>query len=83
MQLFTFILDFNGGTYISQVQANNVTHAMDGWLHELNLDEIYGLTNRSKGLFRACFTESESEPVPVNEVVNVWFAHTLVRGNVG
>ena len=43
MALFTVILDFNGGTYVSQVKSSSVKYAVKKWAQNLNTDEIDGM----------------------------------------
>jgi hypothetical protein len=80
MALFTFILGYRGGTYISQVEAEEVKRALSKWVDEVDLDVMFGLTNRSREHFRASFTEFEFHPVAISEVLNVWCVSTVVRG---
>lgn len=80
MSMFTFVLDYRGGTYISQVEALNVTEALGRWVDVVDLKHIYGLTNRSKAVFREGFLETRI--VRVRGVVGVWSVSALVRGKL-
>lgn len=51
-ELFTFIMNFLGGTYIDQVVAANEIQAMQLWIQSLKIDEIKGFTySNKKGFF--------------------------------
>src|SRR5262245_52732914 len=78
--LCTFVLDYRGGTYISQVEARGPAEALEAWLDTIDLDEITGLTNRSRARFRESILSHHNDIVPVNEVQNVWCASGVVRG---
>lgn len=43
MHTYTFILDYLGGTYISQVVANDEFNAMNVWIEKLEIVEIQEL----------------------------------------
>lgn len=43
MALFTFVLDYRGGTYIHQVKAGNVRSATSAWVDTVPLTEIPSL----------------------------------------
>jgi hypothetical protein len=44
MGLFTFIMDYKGETYISQIQADGKTTAMIFWIQNLNTSKIKGFS---------------------------------------
>lgn len=48
MPLYTFIADYDGGTYISQVAAENPTAALAAWAQHLQVDAIKGFGPGSK-----------------------------------
>lgn len=49
--LFTFVLDFLGGTYISQINAKTLDSAKLEWAKKLSNQEISGWRNSSKEKF--------------------------------
>lgn len=77
-KLFTFVLDYRGGIYISQVVAADPVEALGVWCDTLNLDDIWGLTNRSRAVLREGIFEHQI--VPVDTVRNVWCVSGGVRG---
>ena len=46
--LYTFVLDFEGGTYISQVKAHDLKTAKVSWLAQLNIQSIPNFTEYMK-----------------------------------
>ncbi len=48
MGLYTFIMDFRGGTYISQIQEKDLMPAIQLWAETLLVEEIQYLGERVK-----------------------------------
>ena len=48
MKKFTFILEFRGGTYISQAYGNDLNQAKIGWLKNLSASRIKYLGEKSQ-----------------------------------
>lgn len=71
MHLYTFIIEFLGGTYISQVMALDEKHAMRSWLQNLNVIDIQGLTLNDK---TEALTDnfSDEDPILIDGLLNVW-----------
>ncbi len=71
MKLYTFLMQYGGGTYIEQVHASDETNAMRIWLKQLNVGTIKGFTekNREK-LIKNDFVDEE--PVLIEGCLNIW-----------
>ena len=75
MELYTFILEYLEGTYVSQVYANGITKAMETWIQNIEPREIKGFSNSDKNkLIKDNF--SDEIPVLIKGVKNVW--HFLI-----
>jgi hypothetical protein len=71
MNLYTFIMDYLGGTYISQVKANNERAAMRKWLYNLDVSGIKGFGEKNKErLINEDFYDEN--PVLILGCVNTW-----------
>ena len=70
MALFTVILDFKGGTYISQVRARTPSEALRSWAKSRALTGVYGLTARGRIKLR----ETLDELVELDGLKNAWCA---------
>jgi hypothetical protein len=71
MNIYTFITEFRGGTYISQIKGPNLNTAMVLWSESLDVAEIKFLGEKGKSELR---TELKNEsPTKVRGVENVWF----------
>ena len=80
MELYTFIMEYLGGTYISQVKADSNTNAMRTWIKNLLIQEIEGFTEKDlKKLIEYDFCDEE--PVLLNELKNTW--HFLITTKKG
>jgi hypothetical protein len=68
--LYTFILDYRGGTYISQVRAPNYKTAPRVWAEKLDLTAIGKL---EKGFGdKLVASISEEKPAPLDGVAKTW-----------
>ncbi|SHN45348.1 hypothetical protein [Chitinophaga sp. CF418] len=71
MDTYTFITEFRGGTYISQVKAVNVSAAIGSWSKSLDLTQIKFLGEKGKLELQTKF--NDESPTKVKGVENVWF----------
>ena len=83
MALFTVVLEYDGGTYVSQVNARLAQHALAKWADALDPDDVKGLEVTGKS---ALVDELNADAkigqdlTQVKGVKNVWSATALVRG---
>lgn len=80
MALFTFVLDYAGGTYVSQVNAASWKHAPRAWAEKLQAGEIQGIGSDS--LLRLRARVKEEAPVELTGLRHVWCFSILVRGKL-
>lgn len=67
---FTVILDFKGGTYISQVLAQSPAEALAAWASELKVEEIHGMGYKMKE--RLIAHANHADLVPLTGLWGVW-----------
>jgi hypothetical protein len=80
MPLYTFTMEYAGGSYVSQTKASSPKSACVKWAQELNVSVVEGLGQRSKS---ALVKEmKEGKPTPINTTLNVWCTTALIRGKV-
>ena len=80
MPLYTFIMEYAGGSYVSQVKASSPKSACVKWARELNGSAVEGLDQRSKS---ALVKEmNEGKPTPIKTTLSVWCTTALIRGKV-
>ena len=81
--LYTFLLQYSEGTYISQVRAFNVLDATEEWAANLNPDIIRNLSKASKVELVASIPDIiEAEGIAaIEELTNVWaFSYVFPKG---
>lgn len=80
MPLYTFILDFADGTYISQVNAPSTTSACAKWAEELDITKLKGIGIKNKESLKNQM--KEEEPQPLNGVLNTWCLSATLHGGL-
>ena len=72
MKKFTFIMNFRGGTYISQVNAMNIDGALVDWAKNLNINDIQYFGPSSKLELIELMSQDYIYPVLIHGMENVW-----------
>ena len=76
MPLYTFVMDYDGGTYIAQVKASSPTIAVKKWAKGLEQEAVHGISAKSKAkLIRQIKDETLS---PVTGILNTWCVSTIL-----
>ena len=79
MDLYTVVLDFDGGTYISQVHALSELAALSTWKSAISAD----VPELSQEVCEELASSLEDEQVvALSNILNVWCATATVRGKV-
>jgi uncharacterized protein YacL (UPF0231 family) len=79
---YTFIMDYLGGTYISQVKASSNREAIGKWLRDLKIEEIEKFTKEDQeSLIKSGF--EDEEPVLITGMKNVWNTNVRTRKGLG
>lgn len=69
--MFTFVVDYKGGTYVSQVSARNVCVAITAWTRVANWQAM-GIRVSDSFEKRLARELAEETPVPLEGMTNVW-----------
>lgn len=80
--LYTWVVLFRGGTFISQVKAGSVHESVQAWLEyqEEHLGDIPFLGEKTLQEIRTAFAEEEdTRPIPLRGMKNAWFCLVLSR----
>ena len=80
MALFTFLMEFRGGTYLAQVQAKSPRAALRKWLHSLDAGPIAGMGPRTKREFLRWLPEAG--PTPISGLSRTWCASFVSRSGL-
>lgn len=80
--LYTFIMNYLGGTYVSQVIAPDPESGMRFWIKKLNTKDIEGFSENDKQkLIQEDFVNEE--PVLLTGLDNVWHFLILTEKGTG
>ena len=82
MSLFTFILEFNEGTYIKQIESNSAENASRKWAKEIINEPIKELGPAGKKLIIQEMKNRNNDIVPVSYMKNVWSTTFLINGKL-
>jgi len=79
MNLYTLVLDFHGGTYITQFDAATATDAVAAWCKELEDEQLLG--DASFPVAEGIMVDAiENHLVEVEGLHGAWCAATSVNG---
>ena len=81
MNLYTLVLDFHGGTYITQFDAVSAVEAVTAWCDELQEEQLLGEVSSdvADGIM---IDAVENRLVEVEGLHGAWCAATTVAGNL-
>jgi len=80
MPLYTFIMEYAGGTYVSQVVAASPKSACVKWAQGLDVSQVGGLGQKSK---ESLIDEMKTEPpTAIDGLCNSWCATSRIRGGL-
>lgn len=79
-KLFTIVMEFNGGKYVSQVYATGVRAALNEWSKSLDESKIFGMGIKTKAEL-TCLVREET-PVEYEGLRNAWSCLLHPRGKL-
>lgn len=75
--LFTFIMEYLGGTYITQIMSVDLESAINEWINNLDSNQIDGLTLKDKN--NLIKNRMFLEPILIEGCKNVWNIDTVIN----
>lgn len=79
MSLYTCVLDYHGGTYISQFRADSAVHGVEAWCRELEENQLLG--EPSSSVAQGILDDAvKNRLVEVEDLSGVWCAATTNGG---
>lgn len=70
--LYTFIIDYRGGTYINQITAINIEAVCEIWLKNLDYHVMTKFGHKSYKKLCKLWQNSEEQVVPISSTIHVW-----------
>lgn len=72
MALYTYVMDFRGGTYISQVEAEDLHTSTPKWIEAISKQQNQILYLGTKGLEKLKEELADQNPTLLDSLRNVW-----------
>lgn len=84
MNLYTCILEFQGGSYLSQNYANDELEALDNWTGDIANEKIILEAHEPEDIndLILSMTEKDNSLVALEETDNVWFSSCLIQNEL-
>jgi hypothetical protein len=82
MLRFTIVLDYRGGTYVSQCSAKSPADAFRQWVTSDALDEVEQLGPGRRREIAERVRDELRPPVPLTGLVNVWCTGLPIPGGL-
>lgn len=82
MPLYTFILDYDGGTYIAQVKSRSLKNAPFLWATSLVETEVFGHKRGAKCKSELIEKMKTDKPVALEGLSNVWGLTALLQSKL-
>ena len=79
--LFTFVLDFDGGTYISQFRGHDRSEACEKWVEGMDISAIRSVAKITRSELRR--EVDIREAVGIEGMTNVWCLSFVVKKKLG
>ncbi|MES2543546.1 MAG: hypothetical protein V4548_01580 [Bacteroidota bacterium] len=78
---FTYVLEFRGGTYCTQVKSESVNKSVIVWIEKLKEEkkEIRYLADKTINEIELIVSHKDYIPVPLERLENIWFTHYKTR----
>ena len=76
MELYTYIMEFRGGTYITQVISDNINNSVYNWIEQLEheVSEIKYIGKKTiTELKQMLLNNFIEKPISLDRLSNVWY----------
>ncbi len=82
-RLYTFLVDFRGGTYCTQVNADSLDKSLYNWIEKLKVEksEIKYLGDKIIKQLESEIRNPDNKPVLLTGLINIWF--TIYSTRIG
>ena len=78
---FTYVLEYDEGTFIKQIKGENFTVSTKFWLKDMLIDsEIEFINNQNyQSIYEELFNDDVFLPIELNSIKNVWCFTFLIK----
>jgi hypothetical protein len=80
MAMFTILMEYKGGTYLSQVESGDVREAVEKWATSFNYEAVEGMTASSKEVVLEDIMHED--PASVSGLTNTWACCIQIENDV-
>ncbi len=80
MALYTFIMEYAGGTYVSQVKSTSPKTAIKDWAQKLAVDSLQGLD--AEVLSQLTNSLMIDSPMPIEGIYKTWCISATIQGKL-
>ncbi len=80
---YTYVVEFRGGTYCSQIRANSIVESLSNWIGEITKtqSEIKFLGKKTILELQEAIKDENNKPIQLSQLKNIW--HTLFLTKTG
>ena len=82
MALFTVVMEYNEGTYISQIKNASPENALRLWGTSLDLNTIPNFGSKSKKILLNELLDCNHKLVLLDKMVNAWCTSLVIRNKL-
>jgi hypothetical protein len=78
---FSYIVDFRGGTYCTQVKAEDLQKSLQAWLDSIKKEKtkIQHLGEKTLEEIATILEDEDYQPVLLRGLKNIWFMHVPTK----
>ena len=73
-------MEYDGGTYISQVESSSPKAAVKNWIKKLSINLIQGLNTKTLRVLADSL--KMDSPMPIEGISNTWCISATIRGKL-
>ncbi len=81
MNTYTYVVEFRGGTYCSQIKAEDLYESLQGWVNEFGSkkNEIKYLGTKTINQLKAIIDANDDFPTELDGLKNIWYISLLTK----
>ena len=77
--LYTIIVDYKGGTYVSQVFSESIEVVLENWFENFDFSCISEKSNKDKIKKKIKTDIINEQPTPLKGLLNTWFVCLMIN----